>query len=293
MSEAIARDLTLREPSRAEVRRARYLFQHLPPPPEAWLLVGVRALPIERFVAASAAWMKGDIGQFRLACQPGVAWRIVAGPFIEQIEQAARNLGAGTIEYADLLADESEWCPILREHGFECLRSERFFEVSTLAAHDRVARMAADFLNDVPKTWRTEPIRQHSPETVWEMISRHRLLPLAELQHYWRADAPFGFDMDLSSILFDGELPIGTLLCRRSPKAYILDVRVVTCENRRLRALGNLCLFLHGCQRGDPTDPIRCLQFRGGETEHRETANLALRMGGQELAPRRILGKRL
>ena len=291
MSEAIATDLTLREPSALEIRRVLYLFQHLPPPREAWLLVAVRVSPIERFVAASAAWMKGDIVQFRLACQPGVPRRSVVGSFIGPIEQAARKLGARTVEYSDLLAEENEWCSILQEHGFECLRSERFFEVSTVAAYERVMRMAADYQAGVPKTWRTESIRQHSPETVWEMISQHRLLPLADLRQYWRADSPYGFDMDLSSVLFDGTQPIGTLLWRRSPEAYILDVRVVTCEDRRLRALGNLCLFLHGCQRWDPKSPIRWLQFRGGESEHRETANLALRMGGRELVPRRIYGK--
>jgi hypothetical protein len=293
MNEFTALDLTLREPDAAEVKRVLYLFQHLPPPPESWLLVGVRALPVQRFVAASAAWMKNGFGQFRLTCRPGVARHAVAALFIEQIEQAARKLGASKIEYADLLADENEWCPILQKLGFECLRSERFFEVSTITAYERVSRMAADYAADIPKSWRTESIRHHSPQVVWEMISRHRLLPLADLRQYWREDAAHGFDLDLSSILFDGEQPIGTLLWRRSPQAYILDVRVVTCENRRLRALGNLCLFLHASQRGDYKGPIRCLQFRGGETEHRETANLALRMGGQELPPRRIFGKQL
>lgn len=293
MNEVTLANLTIREPCPPEIPRVRSLFQHLPPPPEAWLLVGQRTLPIPRFVAASAAWMKGEIGQFRLACRPGVERRAVAGSFVAQIEQVARNLGARTIEFADLLADENEWCPILQEHGFECLRSERFFEVSTITAYERVMRMAADYQAAVPPTWRTESIRQHSPAAVWEMISRHRLLPLTELQQYWRADAHFGFDLDLSSILFDGLQPVGTLLWRRSPEAYILDVRVVTCENRRLRALGNLCLFLHAIQRGDPRGPIRWLQFRGGETEHRETANLALRMGGRELPPRRIMGKQL
>ena len=81
MSTATVTDLTLREPGAPEVRRVLYLFQHVPPP-GAWLLAGVRALLIPRFVAARAAWMKGDRGQFRLACQPGMARRAVAGLFI-------------------------------------------------------------------------------------------------------------------------------------------------------------------------------------------------------------------
>lgn len=293
MEEATAPDLTIREPSATEVTRALSLFQHLPPPPEAWLLVGVRTLPIQRFVAASAAWRKGEVGQFRLACRPGVARSVVAGPFITQIEKAARNMGILIIEHADLLAEEHEWSALLLEQGFACRRSERFFEVSTVQAYERVMRMAAHHIKDVPKSWRVESIRQHQPEVVVEMVAQHRLLPMAELQQYWRPDFPFGFDLDLSAILFDGSQPVGTLLLRRSPEAYIVDVRVVAQENPRLRALGNLCLFQHVAQKGDPLGPIRCLQFRGGEAEHRETAHLALRMGGRELPPRRIMGKQL
>jgi hypothetical protein len=293
MSEAAATDLTICEPSAFERGRVRSLFQHLPPPPEAWLLAGVRTVPVRRFVAASAAWMKGEIGQFRLACRPGVGRREVAGPFIFRLEQAARSLGARTLEYADLLADEDELCLLLADWGFARRRSERFFEISTIQAHERVRRMAAHYAERVPKGWRTESIRLHPPETVVGLVARHRLLPLAELQLYWRADFPFGFDLDFSSVLFDGDQPIGTLLLRRSAEAYIVDVRVVVQENPRLRALGNLCLFQHAFERGDPYGSIRCLQFRGGETEHRETANLALRMGGSELPPRRIMGKQL
>lgn len=293
MNEAVAREMTVREPNAGELGRALHLFQDAPPPREAWLLVGERALPIPRFVAGSAAWARGTTGQFRLTCRPGVARRDIAGPFLEKIEQAAHKLGVQVMEYADLLADDNEWSALLQERGFECLRSERFFEVSTIAANERVTRMVASYQADIPPTWRTESIRQHPPDVVAEMILQHRLMPPADLQRYWRGDAAGGFDPDLSAILFDGAQPIGTLLWRRSPTAYLLDVRVVTCENRRLRALGNLCLFRHASQRGDANGPIRFMQFRGGETEHRETANLALRMGGRELPPRRVLGKRL
>ena len=43
---------------------------------------------------------------------------------------------------------------------------------------------------------------------------------------------------------------------------------------------------LHG-----PTGVIRRLQFRGGEMEHRETANLALRMAGKEMPPRHVFAR--
>jgi hypothetical protein len=293
VNESGALNLVVREPAPTEVGRAIYLFQHLVPPPGSRLIIGVRTQPIERLVAASAGWLKGNIARFRVACLPGVKRAAVSGPLVAKMEEWARNQGAETLEYADLLADENELCAILGALGFSCTRSERYFEVSTRRAYDRVMALAGKYRADIPAGWRTESIRTHSPETVVNLVAQHALLPLSELRHYWQTDSPFGFEMDMSSTLFDGRLPFGTLLLRRSSEAFVIDVRVVTCENPRLRALGNLCLFLHVCQHGDPDGSVRWLQFRGGETEHRETANLAIRMGGQELPPRRVFGKRL
>lgn len=62
-----------------------------------------------------------------------------------------------------------------------------------------------------------------------------------------------------------------------------VDVRVVQAENLLLRSLGNVCLFYHAVQRHGPNEGIHQVQFRAGATEHRETANLAMRMDGREL----------
>jgi hypothetical protein len=212
---------------------------------------------------------------------------------IPRLEDWGQAHQMAILEYNDLLADEDEWCSILGAHGFSCLRSERFFEVATRQAYNRVTIMAEKYKTDIPPQWRTESIRAHAPETVAALVSKHALLPLNELRSYWQPDCPSGFELDLSSILFDGSQPIGTLLWRRSAYAYLVDVRVVAVENSRLRALGNLCLFQHAARTGDPDGEIRWLQFRGGENEHRETANLAIRMGGKELSPRRVFGKHL
>ena len=72
-----------------------------------------------------------------------------------------------------------------------------------------------------------------------------------------------------------------------------IDVQVVRQSNPRLRSLGDLCLLYHDAQRVGPDGPIRWIQFRSGETEHRQTANLALRMGGPELAPRHLYARML
>lgn len=285
--------LVVREPTSNEVERAIFLFQHLPPPPGASLRVAVRKRPVERLTAAAAGWLNGNRALFRIASLPGVEKSKVSAPMISSMEDWGRTTGANRLEYTDLLADENELTTILSTRGFYCLRSERFFEVSTHSAFDRVMALAEKYKAGIPGQWRTEPIRGYSPEAVAGLVDKHALLPLNELGQYWRPGCPFGFELDMSCILFDGLQPIGTLLWRRSPHAYIIDVRVVAVENPRLRALGNLCLFFHAAQTGNPDGEIRWLQFRGGENEHRETANLAIRMGGKELPPRRVFGKNL
>jgi hypothetical protein len=292
-NESAPSDLVVREPTSNEVERAIYLFQHLTPPPGASLRVTVRRRPVERITASTAGWLNGNRALFRIACLPGVDKSKVSAPMISSMEEWARNYGAVRLEYADLLGDDHEWGSILASQGFYCLRSERFFEVSTRSAFDRVMALAERYQAGIPGRWRTERIRGHAPETVAGLVSKHALLPLDELDRYWQPGCPFGFELDMSCVLFDDLQPIGTLLWRRSPYAYIIDVRVVAVENPRLRALGNLCLFLHAARTGNPDGEIRWLQFRGGENEHRETANLAIRMGGKELPPRRVFGKDL
>jgi hypothetical protein len=70
-------------------------------------------------------------------------------------------------------------------------------------------------------------------------------------------------------------------------------VQVVQESNPRLRSLGDICLIYHDAVRVAPDGPIRRIQFRSGETEHRQTANLALRSGGRELPPRHVFARKL
>jgi len=193
----------------------------------------------------------------------------------------------------DLIPADLEWAEVLREQGFERLRSERSFEVAYRDAWLRVMRLHQKHQAGIPAKWRTEPIRQHSPELILDVIAPHRLLPPAEVRQYWQGNATAGFDLDMSCILFDGQRPFGAFLARRWNDLIYIDVQVVQESNPRLRSLGDLCLLYHDAQRVGPEGPIHRIQFRSGETEHRQTANLALRMGGRELPPRHVFAKKL
>lgn len=293
MTNAGASDLAIREPAQAELDRVLYLFRQTPLVAEARLLVVARTRPIERFVAAAAWWPEGPIGRFQLACQPGATRAPVAGLLIEGLAECARRAGVETLHYADLLPDDHEWAQVLRGQRFERLRSERSFVVAYQDAWTRVIRLHEKHQSAIPSAWRTDPIAQHPPELILDLIAPHRLMPPAEVRNYWRADVAAGFDLDLSCILFDGERPFGAFLARRMGEVIYIDVQVVRQSNPRLRSLGDLCLLYHDAQRVGPDGPIRWIQFRSGETEHRQTANLALRMGGRELAPRHLYARKL
>ncbi|MGA2248513.1 MAG: hypothetical protein ABSH48_26405 [Verrucomicrobiota bacterium] len=293
MNESNLADVAIREPAVAELNRAVYLFRNVRLRPQARILVAVRSRPVERFVGAAAWWSEGNVGRFQLACPPGVSRDEVCHLLIEQVLQCARIAGMESLQYGELLADTSAWIEFLAGQGFTLLRSERFFEVPALQSWTRTVEAFEKYKSKIPAGWRTESIRHHKPETVFELVAPYRLMPPEELRHYWRADSVFGFEPDLSSTLFDGPRPIGTFLARRMRDALCVDVRVVQAENRLLRSLGNVCLLYHVARRRGPNEGIDQLQFRGGATEHRETANLALRMDGRELPPRHIFSKPL
>jgi len=290
MSEPDPSDLIVREPSAVEIGRALYLFRSAPLPRQARAFVAVKTRPLERFVAAAAWWPVGGKLGFRLAVQPGSTARVAAcSQLIRQIAECGRALGIGKIQYADLLPDNSEWVPLLKDNGFLILHSERFFEVSSRESLARTMKIAEHMRDKFPPTWRTESIRHHPPETILDFIEPTHLMPADEVRERWRDDCPYGFEMDLSAILFDGARPVGVFLMRRILDMLYIDVRMVQTGNRLLNSLGNVALLRHTAVTSGPgQSDINWLQFRGGEIQHRETANLALRMGGNELPSRHI-----
>ncbi len=288
-------DLTVREPSPTEIGRALHLFRTDPLPRQARVFVAVKTRPLERFVAAAAWWPMGDTLGFRLAVQPGSADRLAASDrLVRQIAECGRALGIRNMRYADLLLDNSEWVPTLKENGFVILHSERFFEASARESWARTVEMAERMRDKFPPSWHTESIRQHPPETILDFIEPFHLMPADEVRDRWRDDCPYGFELDLSAILFDGARPVGAFLMRRKLDVLFVDVRVVQTGNQLLNSLGNVALLRHSALTyGSARRDINRLQFRGGEMEHRETANLAMRMGGNELPPRHTFARSL
>lgn len=284
-------DLIVREPSAAEMARVAYFFRNHMLLPHAHILMALRCRPVERFVAAGAWWTEGSVVRFQLVCLPGVAQPEVFALLINRVTESARLAGGQRLHYADALTEDDPTAAHLKNNGFTPLERNRFFEVNYEDAGRRVAHLFEKFRPDIPPAWRTEPIRNHSPEIIMSLMGNHRLMPATELHYYWQMNSPGGLDLDASSILFDGAQPIGTMVLRAGQETLYIDIRVVRVENRRLRSLGNLLIFHHGTTRRHPGGQFHRLQFHGGEAEHRETANLAIRMGGRELPSRYIFAK--
>ena len=233
------------------------------------------------------------MGRFQLACLPGNPNREALANLTARVVAAARNAGMESIQYGELLPQESVWLALLQAQGFERVRSERFFEIAYRDAWKRITQLHERHRAEIPSTWRTEPIRNHRPEEIMELATPYRLLPPEDVRHYWEATTTGGFDLELSCILYDEQRPIGTFLVRWVADGVFIEVQIVEEPNRRRRALGDLCLLYHGVSRVAPDGPLKWLRFRSGESEHRQTANLALRMGGRELPRRHVLTRDL
>ncbi len=286
-------DVTVREPRPEEFARVAYLFRNTRLHPGSRFIVAERTRPLPRFLGAVAWSVEGVLPRFQLACLPGSAQTETAALLVQRVLNLARDAGWESVQYADLLSDGHPWLKILQAQGFEHLRSERSFEVAYADAWTRVMGLFEKHKARVPANWRTASIREHQPETILDLIAPFRLLPAEEVRHYWRNTTPGGFDLDMSCILFAGERPFGAFLTRRLSDVLYVDVQVVVEENPRLRSLADVCQLHHGASLVTPGGPIRWIQLRSGQTEHRQTANLALRMGGRELPSQHVLGRRL
>ncbi len=265
------------------------LFSNEPIRPQAQILVAVKSKPVARFVGALAGWLEGEFGKFHLACLPGTARQDAAKALLQEAAVTARASGLRHLMYGKLLAEADETYALLREQGLSVMRTERFFELDVAVSMARVMKLLERHQAAIPGDWHTESIRHQPPEQVLDLIAEYRLMPPDEIRAGWRWGEPTAFHPDISNILFEKEEAFGTLLARVKGDAACFDVRVVRHPDPRLGGLANLCMFHHCLKQYDPSDPVRRLQFRSGEHEHRETANLAMRMGGKELAPRHVL----
>ena len=276
-----------------ELSRVVHLFRNVRLRSGSYFIVAEKTHPIARFVAAAAWWQEGSVGRFQLACQPGLPRSDAPSSLIQGVLGAAREAGLEAVHFADLLPEGHPWLEVLQTQGFEHVRSERSFELAYRDAWTRVMRLYERHKPAVPLTWRTERIQEYHLENILKFVAPHRLLPPEELLHCWQSSGMAGFDLETSCVLFDGDRLFGAFLARRLGDVLYVDVQVVGESNPRLRSLADLCMLYHGADHAPPGGPIQWIRFRSGQNEHRQTANLAMRMGGRELPRMHVLGKRL
>ncbi|QDU58946.1 hypothetical protein [Aeoliella mucimassa] len=282
--------LTVQVASPQQQLRAWPLFasQFEQPAANAQYLIAIKSRPVERIVAALAWWQEPDAIRFLLAHQPGITIEAAAEALVPRL-QSLPDLPPLDLKYAFLLQQDQPPAPWLAAHGYEPRHAERAFEAPSTTVYERVQKFLTRHHNDIPETWHSESIRDHSPETVWPLIEPYRLIHPEALRRFWNTPGEQGYDPDFSNILFDGDQPLGTLLLRNNHVCLAVDIRVVIDIAPRLRSLANLALFAHISRVASPESTgIRTLAFRADEREHRETANLAKRMGGREVAARHI-----
>ncbi|WP_193212324.1 hypothetical protein [Luteolibacter marinus] len=273
-----------------EIPRARFLFASAPkvPPAQAEFLVVTKLRPIERIVASLAWWNEGEVVKFLLAGPPGTDGSASWNALLAEFEADGRVAGR-RMEFARLLAEDEPAAILLAECGYEGRHTERVFEAPADAVRERVDAMLERYRPEIPAGWRTEAIRHHPPETVWPLLAPYQLIDLDSLRDSWSSPGGDGYDLAFSSVLLDGSDVLGVLLVRTNAVCLAVDVRVVSPMPPRLRALANLALFDHIARLATPErSSLRVLAFRARQQDHLETANLAKRMGGREVAVRHI-----
>lgn len=251
------------------------------PPKEAKWLLAFKQKPVERIAAALAWWPEGPLVKFLIVRQPGIPAKEAAGCLVPVMESMP-DCGGVALEYARMLSEKDDLAPWLAGHGYKPLRGEKVLETPSAAVYERVGSFLARYGSEIPSTWRTEPISQHTPETVWPLIEPYGLIKFEALKRFWSRTGERGYNPDMSNILFDGSTPLGTLLVRTNRVCLAIDIRAVKQIQPRLRALANVVLFGH-IQRAATPASWSVIAFRGDMDEHRETLNLAGRMGGREV----------
>lgn len=284
-SDPTAPDLVARLVAPEEQHRATYLFrtEAEKPPADARFIAAVRAQPVERFTAAAAVWPVGEAAHFLLARQPGQDAAAAADALIPALEAFCSR--ASELRYGRLLASDDEWAGDLARNGFQPKNTERVFEVAFPSIWNRIDRMLREKVHEFPVSWRLTPITKCPPETVWPLIAPYRLISFDDLRKLWHAPPPMGYSREYSVVLFDGNEPIGAFLTRKNDRCVAVDIRVVKAIPARLRALANVTLmsFIH---RQTHSNSLQTAVFRADELSHRETANLARRLGGKEVSRR-------
>lgn len=277
--------LSIRAALPSEEFRARALFasEDTKPPANAEFLLALRKHPVERIVGTLAMWKCEDDLEFLLARLPGVDAGEIATGLLPGADRLAPDFRE--ICYGRLLSPQDEWSPFLENAGYARTRTERVFEADVPAASDRIRRLYRRYADSFPKTWRIEPIARHRPETVWPLISAYRLITADDLQLLWHLPTPRGYHHDWSPILFDENGPLGVVLVRFNGRCVAFDIRVVKPIPAKSRALANIALIEFIIDQSESSLP-RTVAFRGDESVHRETANLAFRLGGHEVGRR-------
>lgn len=284
-------DLIVRPAQARELIRARQFFSlgAEQPPAPAQFLAALKQHPVERMVAVLAWWKENAAVRFLVACKPGLVAERAAEALIPKFE-ALPGVSGLALEYGRLIAAGEDVAPWLTRHGYQTRRTERIFESPCATVYERVEAFRARHGAEIPARWRTESIKSHSPDMVWPLIAPFGLIKLEALRNDWATPGARGYDPEYSNILFDSETPLGVLLVRVNPVCLTIDIRVVKPITARLRALANLSMFAHIQQVVTPTT-WQVLAFRGDQIEHRETANLARRMGGQQVAVRHLYAR--
>lgn len=283
-----------------ELPRIQSILAGSPVPGNAQFIVSVKEQPVERILAAVAWWLEaGDAD-----APPGAIFSLHAAGAVDlgdedlqallaAVEDAARKEGAHRLLARFSVPEKHPLFQKLTSLGYASVKFDRHFIVPGEIVKSRSIRIYRRVAPRIPEGWKVESIKGHCAEAVFALVAQHGLMPQHEFMNYWDASNRERFEDEYSCVAFEGDTMIGAfLLTRRGEAELHIHVEAVATEKMAVSHLVAAALrnfsFSH-CVEGFP----KVFSWRADSDRHQQTANSALRQGGEERPPQHFLSKSL
>ncbi len=276
--------MIIRLSTSAELHRATWFFRHRSLPDETIYFVTLEKKPRPRFLGVLALWENS----FLIACQPGLEMTQIAPGLIDAL--FASGSFRRPLRYHDLLSEEEPLFALLRKRCFEVVNRVRFFELEVDALRPRLSAVFLRVASAIPRSWQFLSLYSRPASEIRSLVvDRYSLMGGREFDDCVRSGI---FDPSLSIVLWDGNELLGALLIVRRPHVLMIEAIAMISSSPRLRAFGNIGLLHASLRNRSPEDFVTRYEFRAGATDHIQTANTALRLGGREQTTKMSLEKK-
>ncbi len=275
-------DALVRPPFPDESARVAAILKSAPPLPGASLLALVRERPVER-IAAVLAW-RADAGELRFVIANAGPAAACWPPLLDRLAELAAENGAGKCVFGAPVGRAEPAFALLENAGFRIGGTDRNFHLPAAGAHRRVAALYDKIRDRIPPGWRVTDLADADPVAISALVLPHALMNPTQFQRAWSGGGPERIDERLSGAIYDNAGLLACMLASRRGADIFVEAECCRPADRPARMLANVLLIKHLFAAAGE-DFAGFYLFKADESAHRQTANTALRLGGEELPP--------